>query len=489
MARGMSQAYWLPPMSEKGLAVFNNYNRFLLVHGARRTGKTIALADKVIRHMWENDGAVVGIVARTLRSGEQGVWGDLVRPVSGRLAVWATGTSMKVVKEPSSYSTTKVSYFRIQAANGGISECQLHSLEHDDEVESKFKGAKFSMVQMVEADLFKDPMVFRTLTQTLRLLEFPRQQFLLDTNPPKEGREHWLYKEFFVNHTDKHHEIKIAIEDNPFLSQEEKEELFNLYKDDTNLLARYYYSEWVEARNEGTVFEEVYSKDIHVITTSKSSTEEEDDWELLCPESDCHTIHTGWDIGDRSTAFSVVAPRVAESSLAFDCLDEVVWLDEDNKSIKEFTEEVEDTMSFWERRVKAMYSRKALMWYHWSDSSSMNESMTIGGTEANLIYKLSQKRITLRPVTKGAGSVSARRRLLHRLLFERRIFVASHCTATVDMLEKLPPGTGNSGVSSLSKHKHVFDSLTYALSSAVPSEMVRRSDPTAKKAEPVSMVL
>lgn len=485
----MSQDYWIPPMSPKGAEVFNDYHRFLLVHGARRTGKTIALADKVIRHMWENDGAYVGIVARTLRSGEQGVWGDLVRPVSGRLAVWAAGCSLEVVKEPSSYSTTKVSYFRIRSANGGVSECQLHSLEFDDEAEEKFKGAKFSMVQMVEADIFKNAMVFKTLTQTLRLLDFPRQQFLLDTNPPKEGKEHWIYKEFFERPTDKHHQIKIAIEDNPFLSPEEKQELFNLYQDDSNLLARYYYSEWVEARNEGTVFEEVYNKEIHVVTTSKSDSEDEADWELLCPEADCHTLHTGWDIGDRSSSFSLVAPRLSDASLAFDVLDEVVWIEEDNKSIKEFADEVEDCMNFWERRLREMYGRKQILWYHWSDSSSMNESMTIGGTEANLIYKMTNKRITLRPVTKGAGSVAMRRRLLHRLLFERRIFVASHCKATVDMLEKLPPGTGSSGVASTSKHKHVFDSLTYALSSAVPSEMVRRNDPVAKRSRPITVTL
>ena len=75
--------------------------------------------------------------------------------------------------------------------------------------------------------------------------------------------------------------------------------------------------------------------------------------------------------------------------------------------------------------------------------------------------------------------MAARRRLLHRLLFEERIYVASHCTHTVDMLEKLPPGTGASGISATSKHKHVFDSLTYGLSSAVPSEMVRKNSPTA----------
>ena len=475
----MSETYWIPPMSDKGVDVFNNYSRFLLVHGARRTGKTIALADKVIRHMYENSGAVVGIVARTLRSGEQGVWGDLVRPVSGRLAVWSAGCSLEIVKEPSSYSTTKVSYFRIKSADGGISECQLHSLEHDEEVEAKFKGAKFSMVQMVEADLFKDRMVFKTLTQTLRLINFPSQQFILDTNPPKEGREHWLYDEFFVQPTKHHHEIKIRIEDNPFLSVEEKEELFNLYKDDSNLLARYYYSEWVEARNEGTVFEEVYKKDVHVIATSRPSHEDESEWEILCPEKDCFTIHTGWDIGDKSSAFSMIAPRVSDDSLAFDCIDEVVWLEEENKSLKEFTEEVEESMNFWERRMREMYGKKQLIWYHWSDSSSMSESMAIGGTEANLVYKLSNKRISLRPVTKGAGSVAARRRLLHRLLFEERIYVASHCTHTVDMLEKLPPGTGASGISATSKHKHVFDSLTYGLSSAVPSEMVRKNSPTA----------
>lgn len=475
-------------MSKKGMDVFNDYHRFLLVHGARRTGKTIALADKVLRHMYENSGAIVGIVARTLRSGEQGVWGDLVRAESGRLAIWTAGCSLKVVKEPSSYSTTKVSYFRIQSHDGGISECQLHSLEFDDEVETKFKGAKFSLIQMVEADNFKSRLVFSTLTQTLRLLDYKKQQFLLDTNPPLEGKEHWLYGEFFENPSSKHHQIKIAIEDNPFLTPEERQEVYDGYKDDPNKLARYYYSEWVEARNEGSVFENVYKKEVHVVPTVKTENVDEEDWELLCPTPDCYTLHTGWDIGDLSTAFSIIAPR-SGTELCFDVIDEIVWIDEDNRSLAEFTDEVMEMMKFWEKRLKDMYDRKGIIWNHWSDSSSMNESMAIGGTEAGLVYKFSRKAISLRPVTKGAGSVNSRKRLLHRLLFEERFYVAGHCKSTIDMLEKLPPGTGTSEVNSRSKHKHIFDSVTYALSSAVPTELVRRDEPTVRKASGVVVTL
>jgi hypothetical protein len=460
-------------MSQKGVEVYNDYHRFLLVHGARRTGKTIALCDKVIRHMWENNGAIVAIIARTLRAGEQGVWGDLIRPTDGRLYVWANNTSMEIVKEPTITNTTKVSFFRIRNAHGGVSECQLHSLEFDEEVETKFKGFKCSMIQMVEADNFKDAMVFKTLTQTMRLLKFGQQQFILDTNPPKEGTSHWLHDEFFKNPTKHHKQIQFKIDDNPFISQEEKEELYALYKDSPNLLARYYFSEWVEARNEGSVFEDVYHEPIHIIHTVKNNEDSEEDWELLCPAKDAHTIHCGWDLGDRSSAFVMAAPRIVNGLFAFDVLDEIIWLNETNRSISDFTDAVLELEDFWERRLKSMYGRESVLWCHWSDSSSMSQSMTIGGTEAQLVYKHSDRKISLRPVTKGGGSVADRKNLLHRLLFEERIFVPSHCTHLKDMLELLPPGKGNQSVDPKSPHKHSFDALTYMLSCAVPNELNR----------------
>lgn len=488
MSSKMSDTYSLPPMNPKGVEVLNNYSRFLLVDGPRRVGKTIALADKIIRHAYENDGAVVGIIARTLRNGELGVWGDLVNMGSGRLYAWAKYCGLKITKEPSISATTKMSYFRIRNYYGGESEVQLHSLEHDHEVEQKLKGVKFSLVNLVEADNFKDENVFATISQCLRSMAVPRerQQFLLDTNPAQEGKRHWIYKRFIENKIKDHDRIHWTIDDNSFLTPEEKQEIHDTYVNDQNKLARYYYGEWVDFVTEGTVFEDVYREPIHVVPTLTSGNDRME-WELIDPPREAHVFHTGWDIGNLNTAWVMGVPRNTDGEIAFDIVDEQVWLKETKRGLGTFTDLIVERMNYWEERRKMVHGKAPVLWQNWSDTSSMNQSMTIDGTEAMLVNKYSNGRINLLPVRKGRDSVAARRDLLHRLLFEERIFIGSNCENVKAMIEQIRPGRADA-IDKNSEHKHVFDALTYMLSCAVPSELNRRI-PSANKPKPMVMVL
>lgn len=485
----MSGTYSLPPMNPKGVEVLNNYDRFLLVDGPRRVGKTVAVADKIIRHAYENDGAVVGIVARTLRNGELGVWGDLINTGSGRLYAWAKCAGLKITKEPSISATTKMAYFRVRNYYGGDSEVQLHSLEHDHEVEQKFKGVKFSLANLVEADNFKEENVFATLSQCLRSMVVPRnrQQFILDTNPAQEGKAHWIYRRFIRDTNKDHGRIHWTIDDNTFLTPEEKQEIHDTYANDQNKLARYYYGEWVDFVTEGTVFEDVYREETHIVPTITAG-HDRMEWELIDPPREAHTFHTGWDIGNLNSAWVMGVPRSVEGEIAFDIIDEQVWLKETKRGLGEFTELIVDRMNYWQERRKAVYGKAPILFYHWSDTSSMNQSMTIDGTEAMLISRYSGGRINLLPVKKGRDSVAARRDLLHRLLFEERIFVGSNCTNVKAMLEQIRPGKGADAIDKHSPHKHVFDALTYMLSCAVPNELNRKT-PLASKPKPMVMVL
>jgi hypothetical protein len=485
----MPDEFNLPPMNPKGVDVLNNYSRFLLIDGPRRVGKTIAVADKIIRHAWENDGAVVGIIARTLRNGELGVWGDLVNTGSGRLYAWAKYAGLKISKEPSISATTKMCYFRVRNYYGGESEVQLHSLEHDHEVEQKLKGVKFSLANLVEADNFKDENVFATISQCLRSMVVPRerQQFLLDTNPAQEGKRHWIYKRFIENKIKDHDRIHWTIDDNAFLTAEEKQEIHDTYANDQNKLARYYYGEWVDFVTEGTTFEDVYREETHIVPTLTSERDKME-WELIDPPRESHVFHTGWDIGNLNTAWVMGVPRSVDGEIAFDIIDEQVWLQETKRGLSNFTEVVLEKMGYWEERRSACHGKAPVLWQHWSDTSSMNQSMTINGTEAMLIEKYSEGKIRLLPVRKGRHSVAARRDLLHRLLFEQRIVVGSNCQRVQSMLEQIRPGTGTNAIDPHSEHKHIFDALTYMLSCAVPSELNKRV-PGASKPKPTVMIL
>ena len=50
---------------------------------------------------------------------------------------------------------TKMSYARVRNAYGGESEVQLHSLENVWEASAKFKGTRFSLLWLSEADQFE----------------------------------------------------------------------------------------------------------------------------------------------------------------------------------------------------------------------------------------------------------------------------------------------------------------------------------------------
>jgi hypothetical protein len=59
-----NQGHWAPDLSPKGYEVLNDYSRFLMLSGCRKSSKTINSCAKICRHMWENNGAVVAIVGK-----------------------------------------------------------------------------------------------------------------------------------------------------------------------------------------------------------------------------------------------------------------------------------------------------------------------------------------------------------------------------------------------------------------------------------------
>lgn len=61
----------------KQLDVFNSQSRMLLVSGSIGAGKTYAILEKVIRHLWETPGAKVAVFAKSTMAEEYGSWLEL----------------------------------------------------------------------------------------------------------------------------------------------------------------------------------------------------------------------------------------------------------------------------------------------------------------------------------------------------------------------------------------------------------------------------
>lgn len=480
-----SRGRWLPTLSPKGFEVFNSYDRYLMVDGPRKAGKSLAIAHRVARHLFENNGAIVGIVTKTLKNGKVGVWADLTNVI---LPQWIAGNfGMKWVKEPTMDVATKMSYARVRNAYGGTSEVQLHSLENVLEAEQKFKGTRFSFIWLSEADQFEDRIVFDALSDQLRVVGIPYEnhQFIADLNPPVDGEKHWLAEtwyppgQFGATLKDGFSRIPFELDDNTFLDPREKQDLINKYAYDRQLYARYVKGQWV-ADTVGGHFSEVFVEGTHVVGDVSSLAEE--NHEIIVPSANCVEFFSGWDLGDVNHACSISCKRTDENdNTVFDVIDEVVVIDR-KVSIADFTEIVMERMAYWEDYVKSEYGTKRVMWRNWSDNSAWRFKAASDSYDELVVRQVSQGKISLHAATKGSGSVKQRISLLKKLLFERRIFFSAQLQDTIKMLRELKPGPSKTElIRDGDKHKHIFDALTYMLISEAPLDVERQRLTTSKK--------
>lgn len=481
-----AQGRWLPTLSERGFEVFNCNTRYLMVDGPRKAGKSLAIAHKVARHLFENNGAVVGLITKTLKNGKVGVWADLVNTV---LPEWiGANIGMKWVKAPTMDVATKMSYARVRNAYGGYSEVQLHSLENVHEVEAKFKGTRFSLIWLSEADQFEDRVVFDALTDQLRVVGIPYENhcIIADLNPPEEGLKHWLASIWIEppegrdpSYYEQYQRIKFTLDDNIFLDPREKQDLVDKYAYDQQLTARYVRGEWVADVSTGH-FSDVFVPAVHIVGDVSSPSSE--DHSVIVPSRTCFELFTGWDLGEVNHGFSVAAKREDEAgNQIFDVIDEVVVVNR-KVSIAEFTEVALEKIQWWEDFMKTEYGTKSIAWRHWSDNSAWRYKSASDSMDELVVRQVSQGKIILHAVTKGSGSVNQRIRLMKKLLFERRLFVSAQLHGTIKMLRELRRGTTKTEpIKDGDKNKHVFDSLTYLLMSEAPMDVERRAITTSRK--------
>lgn len=472
---------WIPTLVPKGYDVYNDYHRYLLVHGSRKSSKTINNLHKLCRHAFETQGAVVGFINKTVKNAKSaGVWNDLVSSI---VPQWiAANIGFRFAVEPRMEADTKLNRFTIINAFGGESEFQLHSLEHAREAEAKFKGTRFSMVYLSEADQFEDRCVFEILCTQLRILSLPyeQHQLIADTNPPEDGTDHWLYDVFFTQpetaakeYQELFRTIHFCLDDNPFLDPREKAELKHLYRYDKVKTARFVDGLW-EKDVSGTLFEDTFRPNFHI--QGDASAQDEDDWEVIAPGKTCTMLYGGFDLGDVHSAAVICTKRDIGEKSAFDVIDELVVLDE-KMSTARFTELFLEKMDYWEDFVKVNYGTQIIRWRHWSDASAFNFRAAANSHEELIVRQVSNGRIALAGVLKLAGSVSQGVSLVRKLLFEERLFVSDSCHYTKKMLRLLRKGK-HQAVNPFMEERHVFDALRYLLSQEAPQDVESRILPS-----------
>lgn len=479
---------WVPTLSPKGYYLFNCYKRYVLCDGPRKSTKSVTVDNRLCRHLWEVKNARVGIVSKTLGQGKVGVWDDLTGWI---VQQWIeAGIGFDYSQRPKMEADTKMSSFRVRNMWGGESICQLHSLQHEQDVEIRFKDLRFSMIYLVEADKFKERKTFTVLTDQLRALGVPydQHQFIADCNPPEEGDEHFLHDIFIKrfgtgNKPDpefdkKFERIQFLLEDNIFLSKEEMEEQLEKYRYDPDLYARWTEGKWVKYAPEGH-FKDVYVPTIHVAGNVSSPNQE--DWDILSPTEQCIELFSGTDPGDTNHAMVIAAKRELGSGTCFDIIDELVLLD-NPVPIDKFVELFLEKMDFWELLMKEKYNREKIRWRHWSDLSAFKYNAAADTYVHQMVHEYSGGRIIFNNAGRLPGFVSQRLSLVKKLLYQKRIVISAQLRYTQAMFRNLKKGKlASELIDPHAPEKHVFDALTYMLANEAPMDMERRNRPVTTR--------
>ncbi len=470
--------YWVPKLAPKQMEVFNETRRFVLLSGPRKCGKTIAACHKILRHCFDTPNARVAMFCKTTKNAKAGgVWLDLTQIA---LPEWmAAHIGMHITEEPKVTGDTRMSFFRVSNRYGGESEVQLHSLDFCPDIVEKIRGGRFSMVYFSELDNFDDRIVFDISEDQLRMMGLPYEahQWLADTNPPASGPNNWMHDLWFKerdreNHEDPEYQAQICridftIDDNPFLDEREKRTLIAKYRHRKSLYNRFILGIWEEDLTDG-LFSDVFNDTAHVLGNIHMPNRS--DWEIITPSRNCYELLLGLDPGQTNHSAQIVEKiHTPSGEPLFAVLDEVVSVDQ-KVSIRNFTEAIVERMVFWENYVATRYKRE-VKWRTWSDSSIFRYNSAAEVDEGLIMRNISGGKIAPMGVKKFAGSVKTRIDILHRLLWERRIFFSAQCTDTITMVKALKAGSSKLEPVARSKHKHPFDSLTYILLNEEPSAL------------------
>lgn len=478
------------PCNAKQLEVIRSCNprigkpEFQLVSGPRLCGKSTGALHAIVNHAWNVNHASISVTVPTVSMGEDGgIWTLLTDEV---VPLWIDGGfGMEWITTPKQKGTTKKLYFKITNKFGTASSFQLDSLQHEDEVENKFKGKQHSCIYVGDASYFKNRKFFDTVKLCLRGSRWSHDAFLLllDTNPAEEGEDSWLwqiwYNERLMQDVDvdtkelqkQFHLIEFTIDDNTYLSQKDKNQLKAGYAHSEDLLARYYYGKWVKATG-NSVFAQQFRPNFHIV--GEHETRSNPDPETLLPSEQCAELKTGWDIGTGPNSSFHIAEKCYEIRdgkpvSVFNFLDEVTYVGSE-KSMTEFVQECISRVQFWEE-----WMGHAVQWMNWSDRSAFDNRERIANVyHHQLVAYESNNKIILTAADRSPGSVLQRVQMMRKLLFENRVFISrSRCPNLIDSLQSIRKGKGNAALDQASKYKHALDSATYLVVMECFDEIIR----------------
>jgi len=541
--------FWYPAVCAKQREIMEaclpGSRNMVLVSGPRLSGKTVGCQEAFVQHAWNTDHGNMCLLTITQSAGtDSGPWEHLTTkyipewigdPVTGE----GGNFGMEWVRKPFIANNSKKPTCVVSNRFGNETKISLESLKVEGEVEDKFKGKEYSCIWVNELSKFENRKTFDTLKLCFRGRPANDCLFLGDTNPADAGSSSWIYKlwyelpncetlddilKLFPDIEDPKillplrnslRLIEVGIDDNVYLSQEQKDNLLASLAHDHDLVARYWRGEWVTASTDALFYEQFRPK-FHVIPEDPNPPSDPDPV-LLMPEEGCRALGVGMDPGDSVNSAAVIYEKVLKvverTPLADGTVKEITkpiikFLDEvvvvgKSHDLQEFTWALIWRMCWWMNVLEV--PPKHVAWTYWSDRSVFERRQS-GDSErflAQLIYEASTlaiqrgeveitnpalKRglksrlivpvtlaspIVLQAAGRGPGTLSGRIDLWKRMLFEGRSFFSRDlCPKLIEANRSLrKPATGSALIQKGSIHKHPWDAASYALSEECYDEM------------------
>lgn len=443
--------------------------KYILLSGTRWAGKSIGGMHTICDHLWNTKDASVLVLCYTAgTAATSGIWTELTEKILPEWIAADFGMEWAEKGEPRIHGATKKMMCAVINKHGGVSKLELDSLDDEREVEKRYKSRYYSMVYWSEASEFHEELSMTTLMACLRIVGLPSDEhiLLIDVNPAKEGTDHFLYKYFYemriaddLDADEKPiqaclHLIEWTMDDNPYLTDDDKSVIKAAYKTSPSLWSRYVLGLWVKVVEKG-LFTKQFSLATHVVGNPNDR-----EPEILIPMEGCSELITGHDEGGVNPVSYIIEKCTLHTDVKdftmFRYLDELAFIGEEI-SPEEFTLLFVAKMDFWENEIGG-----EVRWRHWSDRSALDHKQSIAQrTVADEMFSVSQGRIKLEAVEKGRGSVGNRIRLWRKLLIQGRIVISALCPKLIEMNENINCGKVPDTIATHSIYKHPFDAATY----------------------------
>lgn len=479
---------WLPKLTPAQKKLWDSVTRNILAWSEKFSGKSWGCLHKLVRHCYDNKGALAVIVVKEKSMATKGgawdklmtmvlpTWRDGNRDKEGNLIDGGLGLHFSDVK----YDENHNPMVYIQNRHGGWCRVVLISAPHATQIRARIRGYEASFVFFDELTSVNSPVYFTAINgQIGRVQGIPLQQFVAACNP--EGESHWVFQMWFVDAFDTETgEWDPDFEQIHFPSDENRVNVGDRYFDDLRKTlkadpteyARMIDGLWKDRVAGDGLFSDLFNPTLHLRPIKEDATPDLD--AILMP-------HTGYPLILSVDPGAVYNAWAFNQRLPLDGAMRWLWFDEvtllkKKVSYVNFIPVVMRRVRWWFDEIKTDLPIVCI-----SDDSAFTVFRPGQGTydvlDIQRIWEINRQKFRLPPLKiracpKFNDSRTARVTILQTALGQDEVIVSTQCKRSKAMLEGLrsepqkegTPFDPDKATTPLRcDHLHTFDARTYAM--------------------------